>query len=168
MGQLSQGQNREVNCDACEAELCHRYTALMRIALQKSTSWITQSWGDRYVIKYLFQGWGLSDVSKPHAKNRNYNIDQMSSTRHSFPNTNRWIRRKGWCWYFEKRFRVGRRLSKFTYEQSWTFTEPQTKNGNWLKLDADVLSLLEGRLEIVIANTHSPPALHQAHTKLRS
>ena len=41
MGQLSQGQNREVNCDVCEAELCHRFTALMRIALQKSASWMT-------------------------------------------------------------------------------------------------------------------------------
>ena len=84
----------------------------------ENTSWITQRWWDRYVIKYLFQGWGLSDISKPHAKNSNYNIDQLSSTRHSFPNTNRWIRRKELCRHFEKRFRVGRRLSKFTYEQS--------------------------------------------------
>ena len=30
------------------------------------------------------------------------------------------------------------------------------------------MRLLEGRLEIVIAEAHSPPALHQAHTKLRS
>ena len=31
----------------------------------------------------------------------------------------------------------------------------------------DRLGLLEGRLEIVIIEAHSPPALHQAHTTMR-